>query len=241
MPRNEKYFLLPKKLHTSYCGIPISNYGLEVFGRENISIIIDHVKFCEHGQECTECCFNYVGPIQNNKLGQTSHIESMCFLPQRLTRYVIKRPLKFLYESTIGYAKHIFLHSCKNYRCVNFAHVIVKQRVTKNSILSLIKKCEHGSQCVECCWMWRGPTYKQRKRNKTTQRPNILAYDAKGHRVLYNITNYLARNILNIDVAGSYTFHTCGNYMCGNWNHIQVKPLSYGTVKMLRARGIERN
>lgn len=116
---------LVKQLRESYCGFKLSSYGLRKYGRKNITIFIDAVKICEHGELCEDCCFEFTGPMNRYRtyktnLSQYEMVTEIVGINQHMT------PMAFICECTIAFRKnhYVLTPSCRNYRCTNVSHAI---------------------------------------------------------------------------------------------------------------------
>ena len=224
------YIFSPKKLHTSYCGLPLSNYGLDYYGREAISVFIEYIKICEHGDQCVECCFTYSGPCSTNHVYTFQAPESNFKLPCSFVD--IKKNgrkrlpiLTYLFDAVLGPAHRINtqkFRTCKNPKCCNLHHVKFNVGLsTPYFILSKVHRCKHGNLCKECCWEWKDRhTYENKLGKKFILIRNVKENNIKTTKQLHR---YLIDNILHINMNGKIIIRNCGNDLCGNWNHTVFK------------------
>src|SRR5216683_3629894 len=104
-----------------YCGYPISQYVLRRYGEPFLHSVLAQVQYCEHGDWCEECCFQYQGKLRtNNKPHMKAGPGHRAWVP--IPEYnSLKMPLRtFFYAMAYGYKRHLRVHPlCPERRCVN--------------------------------------------------------------------------------------------------------------------------
>jgi hypothetical protein len=104
------------KIYDSYCGFKLTSYGLRRYGRKNISVILDTIKICEHGDLCEECCFIYSGPEKADEY-------NFITLPIKLIKHGGITLDTFISNITFNYYFGDAEMVCQNRYCANAAHL----------------------------------------------------------------------------------------------------------------------
>lgn len=131
IPRN---YISTNSNHDSYCGFKLSSYALRRYGKKYLNAFIDSIAFCEHGDLCEECCFNYTGPESYQDRCQHNHFwlpTSLCGPPP------LREPVHIAYEMTCNMRwqeDECIIRICKNLRCANIHHIeIAAGRLNANT------------------------------------------------------------------------------------------------------------
>lgn len=240
MPKTVRSIIIPKpsKLYTSYCGYPLSEYGIAKYTQYNISIVIDHIKICEHGDRCERCCFPYEGPME--KISTQFRLrkpENIFLLPEKLLGIWLKKPNqisihRFMFESIFGYqGRNIGVsYTCSMPNCANIHHTSVHRKNTIDRQLQLIKMCDHGMSCQICCWKWLG---KIRQFENRLPRPYAVRYSSSES--IEHVSMFLAKYILRFPIQkDSATTMGCGNSLCVNWHHVILRKMHDASRENIR-------
>jgi hypothetical protein len=232
--------LEPSKLYTSFAGFPISQYAIYKYTLRGISIVLDFMSMCHHGETCTKCCFLYTGPLRIKNSAKTTSkatvypIHDGIFGKRRYfdPTYVTRFTHELIFGEIYGLNK--LVRTCGQSTCGNIHHVRIyfSNKSLLSNILRSIKKCEHGEFCSQCCWDWTKFIRKRQTENK-----EYFSIEP-GKKMIRRV---LCENILGIHLGKKlHTKTTCSNPICVSWNHIRIVDNSYASYKMIEKNALAR-
>lgn len=86
----------------------------------------------------------------------------------------------------------------------------MKQKNTLESILRFVEVCNHGENCIECCWLWKGQVDTHKEYGKVSyQNEKYIA-----HALIFKLRNNIPL------VVKFHSLHACDVSLCCNWNHV---------------------
>ena len=135
----------------NYCGFPITTYAIREYGIPLLQEKFSHVQYCEHGDRCEKCCFQYTGKVY---VAKRTRVPYMPFFPNE---HSLIGPSGFFYR--VAFGKSSFRTntktSCSTLACCNLWHIFVSQPfLITEDFFHHIGVCEHGRLCAACCWSW---------------------------------------------------------------------------------------
>lgn len=109
------------KPYESLCGFKFTSYALRKYGKKAISLLVDYIEFCEHGEMCEDCCFIYKGPgLRCCKEGKAFDV---IILPDSLTGNGMIDLGVMVTEIVFGENPWSTVMNCHNLRCTNIYHM----------------------------------------------------------------------------------------------------------------------
>lgn len=142
--------------------ILIHPHALKDSPRHWLKTVTEAVQHCDHGHACTKCCHLFTRTdllyTKANLLRRNPDVI------QSWSQWVLL-PM-FFWELTYGPQRvrpnrARIIQRCAEPLCVNLFHLYRGRRSAESDFWSLVRTCEHGHMCLECCWPWRGRLQKQ--------------------------------------------------------------------------------